>query len=264
MDWRAAVVVSILAVASAPGLSVAGDSPQTVGAFPIALHLPAPLESERASYTADISASVDHVIAWFSERGFVLHRDDLVQTAIVFDDLGRARSELAKHFGVEASTVPDSFCGTVDQKILFVVSRDLYKGTYTRLYPEWPWTDQEYQGLIRHEVTHQAHSFIARSQLGSEEAMGPQWFFEGLAILCAGNFVREGEQRMSWDELIGDVRRSEPKGLSYTIYGYMIRSLAAAFPVKFLVEHAMEKGFPAMLEADYRRAATRVQPQAPR
>jgi len=240
----------VTAIVLVPRFAVAQGK---AGADSVQIELPPNLESERASYREDILLAVGRVASWFTQQGFETRAEDLIDRAIVFGDIETAQAKVAEHFGVDPTAVPDSFSGTVDQKTLFVVTRDVYRKTYTRLYPDWPWDESQYQGLVAHEVAHRAHARVAVSLHGSEEAMGPTWFFEGLAILCAGNFEpREGEwPRLSWDQFMAYVREDGTKSLGYPTYGRMIRSLVAAFPAKLLIERASDKDFPQSLEEGY-------------
>ncbi|MEW6364822.1 MAG: hypothetical protein AB1714_09310 [Acidobacteriota bacterium] len=219
----------------------------------IRIELPADLEGERDRYREDILAAVDRVAAWFTQQGFETRREDLIDRAVVLGDIETAQTKVAAHFGVDRTAVPDSFSGTVDQKTLFVVCPEVYRKTYIRLYPDWPWDEAQYRGLIAHEVAHRAHARVAVSLHGSEEAMGPTWFFEGLAILCAGNFeARVGDSpQLTWEQLMAYVSEDGTKSLGYPTYGRMIRSLAAAFPAKLLIERASDRGFPQFLEEGY-------------
>ena len=240
------------ATAQAGGVGPGSSEP----ASPFELQVAASMEQQRDDYYAQIDEALGAVARWFSDAGYAVSKAELVRTAVVFDDIEKARDAVARHFGVDPSAVPDSFSGTVDSATLFLVSREIYRNTYERLYPEWPWVDEDYRGLIVHEIAHQAHSRIALSRFGSEEAMGPRWFFEGLAILCAGNFLTSetAVSRLSWDQFMAYVEKDAHESLSYPIYGRMIRSLTVSFPVGYLIDHARDKDFPASLREGYVRS----------
>ena len=126
---------------------------------------------------------------------------------------------------------------------LYLVERDRYREIWKELYPSWPWTGKTYHQLIVHEVAHKAHELIAISRTGSPDGMGPSWFFEGLAAVCAGQFD-EGEPPMSWDEIEALVGGGRTPRVSYPLYGRLVRSLAASHDLKELIVRAPEPGFP--------------------
>lgn len=53
---------------------------------------------------------------------------------------------------------------------------------YERLRPEYALIDRAWTRLMAHEMVHQLHIRI----IGTEDKMGPQWFYEGLAMHAAG------------------------------------------------------------------------------
>jgi len=226
-------------------------SPQvTSGPAPVRLELPATLESERARYQSDLEVALDRVVAWFAENGLAVGRGELLASAVVFADLADAKRGLAKHYGMAEESIPDGFSGTVDGTTLFVVSRETYAKTWARLFPQHPWSDDSYRGLLTHELAHRAHALKATALFGSEEGMGPRWFFEGLAIACASQFADPPAPALTWDQLEELIAKDSAKPLSYPFYGQMFRSVAASFPVKVLVERAGREGFPATIRRD--------------
>ena len=137
---------------------------------------------------ADIAAALDQVTAWFGQHELPVQRRELVDHAVVFADVADARRSLAAKLGGTPDQIPESFSGTVIERTLYVVAPAAYRATYQQLYPDHAWRPQEYRALIVHEVAHRAHALQATRLFGSEEGMGPGWFFEGLALVCAGQF----------------------------------------------------------------------------
>jgi hypothetical protein len=216
------------------------------------LELPASIESERGRYQEDIDAALDRVVAWFAQNGLPVDRREIIASAVVFADEAGAKRGLAKHYGIPEESIPDGFSGTVGGTTLFVVSRETFAKTWARVYPEHPWSADSYRGLLTHELAHRAHALKATAFFGSEEGMGPRWFFEGLAIACASQFADPPAPVLTWDQLQELIAKDAAKPLSYPFYGQMFRSVAASFPVKTLVEGAGREGFPAGLQRDYR------------
>ena len=218
----------------------------------VRLELPPSLESERDSYAREIEAARSRVVAWFAANRLTIGAQDIVDSAMVFADVPAAKRHMSKHFGIPEEKIPDGFSGTVDGKALFVVARETYAKTYARLYPEHPWSSDSYQSLITHELAHRAHAVKAQELFGSEEGMGPRWFFEGLAITCASQFSVRSLPTLTWEgmqELMA--KDSTQQTMSYPRYGQMFRSIAASFPVAWLVQHAGRADFVALLQSDY-------------
>jgi len=200
---------------------------------------------------ADIAAALDQVTAWFGQHELPVQRRELVDHAVVFADVADARRSLAAKLGGTPDQIPESFSGTVIERTLYVVAPAAYRATYQQLYPDHAWRPQEYRALIVHEVAHRAHALQATRLFGSEEGMGPGWFFEGLALVCAGQFD-EPAPPLTRQELHDLIARDAEKGLGYPAYARIVRALAARFTVRWLVEHAGRPDFVAAIDAGWR------------
>ena len=209
------------------------------------LDLPPSLEGERSNYAREVSDAQGEVAAFFQSAGFEVQPRELIDAVIVFDQALQARERLAQELGARPEDIPDTFSGTVAGRTLYVVSRDQYQEVWKRLYHDWAWTGEAYHQLIVHELAHRAHEALALAQFGSADAMGPPWFFEGLAVMCAGQFAT-GEPPLSRAELERLVGGSTPP-VSYPLYGRIVRSLAAHFELRDLLRRASEPGFPVAL-----------------
>jgi len=148
------------------------------------------MERERHAYEKEVRSALARVSDFFMSSGFELPDPNIIESVIVFDSVSDARRSMAREFDTPLEGIPETFAGTVAGKRLFLVSRESYRGIWERLYPEWPWIADAYYQLIVHEVAHRAHEAIAEARFGSADAMGPAWFFEGLAVTCAVNLKR--------------------------------------------------------------------------
>ena len=209
----------------------------------ITVELPASLEGHRAEYERLITSSRDEVLAWFAKSGLPMEAADLIDRAVVYLDTESLRRGVAKVFGDDPQKIPDTFSGTVNGKTLYVASEEAFHPIWTKLYPDWPWSRRSYRSLIVHELAHRAHAYVASRRTGSEDAMGPSWFFEGLAVMCAGQFAA-GKKPMNATEILSHVGGSKAPKVSYPLYGHLVRSLVLFIPVKTLVEKAAGPGFP--------------------
>jgi hypothetical protein len=213
---------------------------------PLRFELPASLERERGLYEKDVITALGDVSNFFLASGFELPDTRIIDSVTVFESSSKAREYFAKAYGASIESIPETFSGTVDGKKLFLVSRETYQEIWQKLYPEWPWTDQNFHQLIVHELTHRAHEEAAIVRYGSAEAMGPVWFFEGLAVTCAGQFESD-KPPLSLEELKEQVGSGHTPIVSYPLYGRIVRSLASKYGMKVLIERASEPGFPEIM-----------------
>ena len=210
------------------------------------MELPPALEAQRAEYERLIVSSRDEVVAWFGASGLPVKPFDVIDRAVVYPDAATSRRAMAQLFKIDIDKIPETFGGTVNAKTLYISSEETFHPMWTKLYPEWPWSRQSYRSLIVHELAHRTHARLSFVRTGSEDAMGPPWFFEGLAVMCAGQFAA-GEKPMDAAEILSDVGEGRTPKASYPHYGRLVRSLSRFASVKSLVEAAAEPGFPRKL-----------------
>lgn len=207
---------------------------------------PVSLVGERSSYEKDVMIALGEVANFFSSSGFELPNLRIVDSVTVFESSSLARKYLAKSYDVPIEAIPETFSGTVEGRKLFLVSRETYQSIWQNTYPEWPWTEQSYHQLIVHELAHRAHEEVAITWYGSAEAMGPTWFFEGLAVTCALQFDTD-DSLLSLEELKEQLGFGHTPKVSYPLYGRIVRSLAAEYGMKAIIVKASEPGFPDIL-----------------
>lgn len=150
-----------------------------------------------------IDAALRRVEAWFGSIGCPVR--DLLDRVVIH----------------ETPLTPDSVAGYTEGRALHLVTEPIYRRIWDRLYPTWPWTDDTYAALARHEIAHRAHESLV-----GPDGMGEPWFFEGLAVVVAGQFET-------------DVEPVAPP--EYPVYGWRVRQLAGSHPMKGLIEHAGER-----------------------
>ncbi len=213
---------------------------------PLRFELPVSLERDRSLYEEDVRTALGDVSNFFLASGFELPDTRIIDSITVFDSTSKAREYLATAYSVPIDGIPETFAGTVEGKELFLVSRDTYQETWRKLYPEWPWTDHTYRQLVVHELAHRAHEEIALAKYGSADAMGPTWFFEGLAVTCAGQ-IENANQLFSREELEKQVGSGHSPPVSYPLYGRIVRALAATYGMKVLIAKASNPDFPEVL-----------------
>lgn len=206
--------------------------------------LPAHLENERPVFTREVQAGVQEVVDTFERWGFSLKETPLIERVQVFDDVTNLRTTLAQRAGVAEELIPATFAGMVDQKTLFLVTPRLYRTTWEDLYPSFAWDANTYRQLIVHEAAHAAHARVATALHGTEDGMGPQWFFEGLACYTAGQFKSaEPFSRAQFDGVLAKIDGGKGR-VGYVDYARLVKTLAQSVPVGTLIRHAPDQGFP--------------------
>lgn len=212
------------------------------------LHLPQSLAAERDRLSSELSLARERVIEFFAASGFEVPPGSTIDTVVVFEETNAARESLASTFGVNIEDIPETFAGTVVGETLYLVSRGAYRISWEKLYPGWPWHDTNYLALMTHELAHKAHESIAISEFGAADAMGPTWFFEGLAVACAGQF-EDDRLPLTLTEIKGLVGDGNVPPVSYPLYGQLFRSLANQFDKRMLIAGAGTEDFPSGLLA---------------
>ncbi len=172
-----------------------------------------------------------------------MDRAAVVRRVELYCDPTLVRGALADAFHTEVDKIPSSFSGTVQAGTLYVVSSDIYRSTFVRLYGEARWTDAEYENLMTHELIHSADELVAKHLFGTEEGMGPPWVFEGLAIEGSGQFPIDAAElkAITSDEFarfLESTKRNDVHPPVYVQYGKYIRYALQFVSRRWIVENA--------------------------
>jgi hypothetical protein len=257
------IVLSILLIVHST--AAASSSQETTGHSElqkeITIHLPEALENQRHFLSREIKLALDSTIAWFENNGFKIGKGDIIDSAYVFETAESARIHCAKHFGIEKKNIPHTFSGTTDQKTLFIVTSEAYEKIFKELYSEEYWSMNEYRKLIIHELAHRVHAIIAKKLFGSEDGMGPRWFFEGLAVECAGQFAsQKSDNNLTWKEIKMVIEKDARNRLEkprYPIYKQVFKSLSTKISISWLIKHAGDEDFIYILSKKFTKRGTR-------
>jgi hypothetical protein len=225
-----------------------GPSPREAQSTPpqdlhLQIELPESQAGLRATYADLVHRAESQVAEFFRKAGFSVLPEELIDTVIVVDWTANGREQLAQRFAVTAAEIPETFSGTTVGRSLYLVTRERYRENWSTLYRDWAWTDTAYYQLVVHELTHRAHEAIALSQWGTADRMGPAWFFEGLAVMCAGQFDA-GAPALTQAEIDAQVGGGRTPEVSYPLYGRLVRSLATTHGLKLLIESSSVTAFP--------------------
>lgn len=114
-----------------------------------------------------------------------------------------------------------------------------------RARPEYFKIHLDWVQALAHEMVHRLHVRVLN---GNEDAMGPQWFYEGLAIIGSG-------QPLDRDIAVQDIGKALELTAatacgSYACYAAALRFLMKRIPLQRLVEHAADPDFETLLRAE--------------
>lgn len=196
---------------------------------------------------------------YFAAMGFQVELQEIAHKVELFCTRDSARKSVAAAFHAKEADIPATFSGTVQEGELFIVSPEIYKDNFVGLYGAALWNDQEYEKLMVHELVHSAHALVAKRLFGSEDGMGPQWLFEGLAIDASGQLpVSEAELHkltmQDFDSFLRATDKGDLKAPVYTQYAKFYRYVLQFVSSKWIVENA---GKPDVIERIH--AAIRAQ-----
>lgn len=200
----------------------------------------------REPFSGFAASARNKVAKYFAEMGFELKVEDIASKVEVFCTSESARRMLATVFHAQDTDVPATFSGTVQKATLYVVSPEIYKENFTRLYGPDRWSDDEYEKLMTHEMIHSAHAIVATRLFGTEDGMGPQWLFEGMAIDASDQLPTSEDElnKITVDEF-NKFLAAEDKGKVeapvYIQYAKFYRYVRRFVSAKWIVENA---GYP--------------------
>jgi hypothetical protein len=204
------------------------------GVYIVPLTLSLSLEPERMQFEQILLEAQRRIVRFAAKHGWKdLAKERFFDSVKIFDVKKDFDKALAGVAGLPASTVlPQTYSAALECGVLMAVSPELYAKNYP------PGIEEDsYEKLLAHEMAHRLHIRILR---GYEEAMGPIWFFEGLAIYAAEQFRETTSEptKTEIEEILSNSERS-----SYRKYGEVFRFFAKKLSVTDMIEHAAKEGF---------------------
>lgn len=114
--------------------------------------------------------------------------------------------------------------------------------TFQTLQPDYASSENAWMRLFAHEIGHRLHVAILE---GNEDAMGPTWFFEGFAVVAAGQQLGSPLTFSTRAEALEGTRAKGPG--AYRQYGAAVRYFSSKIPLPELVQRAGAPDFEAWL-----------------
>src|SRR5581483_551604 len=237
-NWRTklAVISSVMLLITA---AHGANSPKGVD---LEVNLYSCNDPREGVYSVLAAIARDKAAAYFADMGFVVKKSDVARKVEVFCTRESAKKVLAAEF--HASTdIPVTFSGTVQNATLFVVSKEIDKQNFTQLFGAERWADEEYEKLMNHEMIHSAHAIVATQLFGTEDGMGPQWLFEGMALEASGQLPTSEDElsKITGDDFDDFLRKAATGGLKapvYVQYAKYYRYVRRFVSSKWIVENA--------------------------
>jgi hypothetical protein len=221
----------------------------TLGAFEANLILPAGHESRRADVVRAVADAVDIVHRFAVQHGWSSHVTAPffrgVELYLTQEELWQRILELNDVQDVPVPT--DALTAALEKDILLAVVREEAE----RARPEYFQTEDDWVRALAHEMIHRLHVRILG---GNENAMGPQWFYEGFAVLGSG-------QALGIDQRVDDVDNALSMAAftgrgAYARYAAAIRFFAERIPLQRLVANAERAAFQDWLRGEVGTAGT--------
>lgn len=169
-----------------------------------------------------------------------------VKEAVLFATQGEFIESLMSRAGTttreELGTAANSggAAAAIDDATLLIITPDEYQ----RVRPEYTQQEDAFVRLIAHEL---AHSFHLQLVGGDPDKMGPEWFYEGLAAVIAGQLLGPSLEYSSAEEALENA--AHPGRLRYASFSATVRYFAGQHSIPLLIENAAKPGFEGWLLA---------------
>lgn len=215
-----------------PGLLAAGTA---AAARPI--RLPAGLEARRGEVAASVEKASAIVLGFAKSKGWAkeaaLSQFDSVEIYSSQEELWRRMVEINK-LPAGSQLPTDGLAAGLESRVLLAVAPEEYK----RLRPEYAAQKEAWARLLAHEIIHRLHVQILG---GDEDAMGPVWFYEGFAVVGAGQSLKPVAEYKTAQEAFDGVA-GKGRG-AYARYAAAVRFFMSKVSLPELVKRAGRKDF---------------------
>jgi len=202
-------------------------------AVALLLRLPAALEPRRPEFIQEVAGAHALIKAFAAMHGWSAHMQVFFNGGVeVFDTQGDLWERIKALCGLptEAPLPTRGLAGALERGILLAITPE----EYARVAPDYGTVPGAYRRLLAHEIAHRLHIAILR---GDEDAMGPAWFYEGLAVVASGDLSEPPSSGLTWDALMA------PGPGAYRRHAALLRLLMGHVPLQELVDRARTADF---------------------
>ena len=192
------------------------------------------LEKDRMFFMNVINSAQENINLFAKKQSWeIFTQESFFDEVMIFDSKSLLNSTVVEITNSDPTMdLPEKFSGCLENRILAVLSPELY----SKIYPEGN-EENSFQKLLEHEIAHRLH---VRILIGDEDAMGPIWFYEGFAIYVSDQF-KESLSTLSKEEMWEIVNMS--KRISYQKYGFFFKYLLQHVSLQEMVKKAGKVGF---------------------
>jgi len=209
------------------------------------LTLPQRYEDRRVEVAEGVVAALDIVRVFAKQYGW----SHLMREPFFYGVEVHATQDLLWQRILELHELPDqpvptdALTAALEQDILLAVVPEEAE----RARPEYFRDRRDWVRALAHEIVHRLH---VRVLGGDEDAMGPEWFFEGFAVLGSGQTLGNDLQVRNVEQAL-NLARSSGRG-AYARYAATVRFFAEQIALPELVAQARRPDFDAWLRAALR------------
>jgi hypothetical protein len=207
------------------------------------LAVPKGFEHRRLEVIRAVITAVDIVRDFADRHGWSSSTlDPFFRAVELYDSQQALWRRILELNALEDAPLPtDALTAALEEGVLLAVFRE--QAEQSR--PEYFRTFDDWTRALAHELVHRLHVRILQ---GNEDAMGPQWFYEALAVIGSGQALGVDREIEDVDEAL---RLSKTTGRgSYAEYAAALRFFARRIPLPRLVEKAADPDFEAWLRSE--------------
>ena len=198
--------------------------------------MPPECEHRRTEISRAVLAALDVVRDFAARHGWLRHVSEpffhAVEICRTPKELWRRILELNNAHDVPMPT--DAVTAALESGILLAVPREEAE----RNRPEYFREPDDWMRALAHEMIYRLH---VRILSGDEDAMGPQWFYEGFAVVGSGQHLGLDQHVDSVDRALS-LAAANGRG-AYACYAAALRFFATRVPLQQLVAKAASPGF---------------------
>jgi hypothetical protein len=207
------------------------------------ISIPSMYENRRTEVAEAVAAALDIVCRFAAEHRWssyaedpFFHRVEIFETQ---DALWRRMLQLNQL--EDAPRPTDALTAALENGVLLSVVREEAE----RARPEYFRAHEDWVRAFAHEIIHRLH---VRVLDGNEDAMGPQWFFEALAVLGSGQPLGEAIRVDNAEQAL-ELTRTGGRG-SYARYAAALRFFVKRIPLQRLIDNAAAPDFEEWLRTE--------------
>jgi len=201
------------------------------------------MDAREGEFRASVERACAIMAGFAEQQGWSgLVQDCFFDSAEVFSEQAALKQRILGLHGLPPETpLPDGVVAALEKRVLLAVTPEIN----ARLNPAYAVQDDAWDRLLAHEMVHRLHIAVLG---GDEDAMGPQWFYEGFAVVGSGQQLGEPLEYASAEAALEGALDSESEQ-AYRRFGAAVRFFARRIALAELVEQASNEDFEGWLQS---------------